>query len=47
MLVALFTQHFPRGANPLFNGGEPAVLFLAAFLVLATHGAGKCAISKS
>lgn len=46
MLVALFKAHFPSGINPLGNGGEAAVLFFAAFLVLAAYGAGKWAVDK-
>jgi len=46
MLIAYFTMHLPNGVLPLGNGGEPAWLFFAAFLVLLTHGAGKWAFSK-
>src|SRR3989344_3370668 len=34
MAVAFFMAHAPNGLNPIANGGEPAVLFFAAFLVL-------------
>ena len=40
MAVAFFTQHFPRGAVPIQNGGELAVLYCWAFLFIAAHGAG-------
>lgn len=46
MLAAWFIVHAKSGWNPLANGGEPAVLFFAAFLVLVAHGAGKWAIDK-
>jgi len=41
MLVAYVMIHAPQGWNPLLNQGEPALLYVAAFLVLAHHGAGK------
>jgi len=41
MIYVYLTVHIPQGFNPLVNGGELALLFLAAFLVLATVGAGK------
>jgi putative oxidoreductase len=41
MLYAFFTVHTKTGYNPLTNGGEVVLLYLAAFLVLATHGPGK------
>ena len=41
MVVAYFMVHIPQGFVPLTNYGEPAWLYFAAFLVLATHGAGK------
>lgn len=44
MAVALFTMHFPTGINPLYNNGEPALLFFAAFLVLIAYGSGKYSI---
>lgn len=44
MLVAYFMVHAPNGANPLLNKGELALLYFAAFLVLATQGAGKFAL---
>lgn len=42
MLVAFFFIHVPAGWNPLTNGGELALLFFLAFVVMLTHGAGKC-----
>lgn len=45
---ALITAHFPKGWNPLANGGEPALLFFAAFLLLFAYGAGKyCNLEKN
>jgi len=41
MIVAWFMMHAPKGWNPLTNGGEPAVLFFAIFLVLLIYGGGK------
>ena len=40
MAVAYFIAHFPRGAWPILNGGEPAVLYCFAFLHIASVGAG-------
>lgn len=41
MLVAYFMAHFPQGWFPIENKGELALLFFAAFLVLASQGAKK------
>ena len=46
MLVAYFKVHAPNGMIPLLNKGEPALLFFAAFLVLAGWGAGKWNLEK-
>lgn len=46
MAVAYFMQHQPRAHLPIQNGGEPAVLFCFAFLLIACHGAGKFAAEK-
>jgi len=46
MLVVLYRAHLPRGLNPLQNGGEPALLFFAAFLVLLAYGSGKLALGN-
>ena len=46
MLVAYFMAHFPQGWSPLANKGEPALLFFAAFLVLAGHGAWKWSLDN-
>lgn len=49
MLVAFFYIHVGGNGtiNPLENGGEGAMLYFAAFLVLMGYGAGKWAIDKS
>ena len=46
MLVAFFKVHLPGGLNPLKNGGESAVLFFVAFLILLAFGARKWALDK-
>jgi putative oxidoreductase len=40
MAAAYFMAHFPNGALPIQNGGEPAVMNCFAFLYIAAHGAG-------
>jgi len=47
MIVALLFVHFPQGINPLANGGEAALLNLAAFLVMKAYGAGKWSLEKA
>jgi putative oxidoreductase len=44
MIVAWFMAHAPKGWNPLYNGGEAAMLFFIIFLVLLIHGGGKYTI---
>ena len=46
MAFAYFMAHASNGLSPLANKGEPAVLFFAAFLVLAAFGARKWALDK-
>lgn len=41
MIGAWFKAHVPAGWNPFANGGELALLFLAAFILLIVHGSGK------
>ncbi|HEX9049862.1 MAG TPA: DoxX family protein [Anaeromyxobacter sp.] len=41
MAVAYFMAHQPRGAWPILNHGEPAVLLCFIFLFFAAHGAGE------
>ena len=40
MAAAFFMAHFPKGANPLLNQGELALLYCFLFLYIAAHGAG-------
>jgi len=40
MAVAYFMSHAPRGAIPIENGGERAILFCFIFLFIASHGSG-------
>jgi putative oxidoreductase len=46
MAVAFFWQHLPADFWPINNGGEPAVLFCFAFLLLAFTGPGAFAASR-
>ena len=45
MLVAFVWKHF--SLNPLDSGGEAALLYFAAFLVLAVYGPGKWTVGNS
>jgi len=40
MAVAYWQFHAPKGAWPILNHGEPAVLFCFIFLFIAAHGGG-------
>ena len=40
MAVAYFTQHAPRGAWPIVNGGELAVLYCFLWLYVVAAGPG-------
>ena len=40
MAVAYFMAHQPKGALPIMNGGEPAVLYCFIFLYIAAAGSG-------
>jgi putative oxidoreductase len=44
MLVAYFVSHMPRGALPIMNGGELALVYFAAFLYVVFEGGGKCSV---
>ncbi len=46
MLVAYFKVHAAGGLSPLVNGGELAVMYFVAFLVLMQYGAGKLSLEK-
>ncbi|MDP3734508.1 MAG: DoxX family protein [Nanoarchaeota archaeon] len=47
MLVAYFMVHFPQGWNPMSNGGELALLYFAAFLVILAMGNGKWSLERA
>lgn len=47
MAVAYFTAHFPRGFFPIANGGELAVLYCIAFLLIAAYGPGVWSVDAS
>jgi putative oxidoreductase len=44
MAVAYWQFHFPRGAWPAANHGDPAVLFCFLFLFIAAQGAGRWSV---
>lgn len=44
MAIAYFTAHATRGAWPIANGGELAIIFCAAFLCIAGNGPGAWAL---
>jgi putative oxidoreductase len=46
MAYAYFTMHAPRGAFPIQNGGELAVLYCFVFLYIAARGAGMWGVDK-
>jgi putative oxidoreductase len=46
MAFAFFTQHLPTGIIPMTNGGELAVLYCFAFLLLVFTGGGAFAIES-
>jgi putative oxidoreductase len=46
MAFAFFTQHAPTSIVPLLNGGEPAVLYCFAFLLLVFAGSGDFALDN-
>ena len=51
MIYAYITFHLPQGLNPFAfppgNGGELALVYLAAFLVLSIQGARKWSLEKA
>lgn len=47
MAFAYFTEHQPKGLLPIQNGGELAVLYGLAFLLIAFAGAGAFAVGRS
>jgi putative oxidoreductase len=46
MAVAYFTAHLPHGFFPASNGGEPAVMYCFAFLLLIFAGGGPYALDS-
>jgi putative oxidoreductase len=47
MAVAYFMAHAPRGANPLINQGELAILYSFIFLWLSAAGAGPWSVDAA
>lgn len=47
MAVAYFMAHFPHGAWPTVNGGEPAVLFCFIWLYFAAAGPGPWSVDAA
>ena len=47
MVVAYFKVHNPTGLIPIVNKGELALLFLAAFLIIAVEGARKASLEMA
>lgn len=47
MAFAYFTQHQPKAFWPIQNGGELAVLYCFALLLIAFAGAGAFAVHRS
>ena len=47
MAVAYWMAHAPRGAFPVLNGGEGAILFCFIFLYLAAAGGGAWALDRA
>lgn len=46
MAFAYFTEHQPKGLLPIQNGGELAVVYCFAFLLLAFVGPGAFALQR-
>ena len=46
MAIAYFMMHMPQNFYPIANGGEAAILFCFAFLLIAAAGPGSWAIDK-
>jgi putative oxidoreductase len=47
MAAAYFKAHYPRGAVPIQNGGELAVLYCFVFLYVASRGAGIWGVDRA
>lgn len=46
MIIGYFLVHNPSGPFPILNGGEPALLYMASFIVILRKGAGKFSLEK-
>ena len=46
MLVAYFMKHAGEGLMPIENGGELALLYMAAFAFLAVSGSGPASLDR-
>lgn len=46
MAVAYFMAHLPRGLWPIQNGGEPAVFYCFAFLLMVAMGSGALSLDR-
>ena len=47
MAIAYFYAHAPRGAYPIANGGELAIVYCFVFLYLAAAGAGPWSVDAT
>ena len=47
MIAAYFIAHVPKGILPYENGGELALLYLAAFFIVIINGNGKASLEKA
>ena len=46
MIGALLIVHFPKGINPMANGGELPILYLVSMLILIAFGSGKYSLEN-
>ncbi len=46
MIAAYAVAHYPRGILPFANGGERAVLYFLAFLLIFAYGSGICSLDN-
>jgi len=47
LIVAYFMAHASKGLIPIINGGELALLFIAAFFALTVFGARRWSLEKA
>lgn len=47
MLIAYFRAHAPQGLVPVQNGGELAVLYFAAFVIIFVYGSQRLGLEKA